>query len=426
MPYLGESKTEIQYAGEMLILAESLDEPEAVATALGALGTGYLTLGAYRGGVILLESAAGISREHDLPFPLARALNNLAAFLNGRDLAAALRHAQECAEVARRAGLEGSVENAMVNYAIGLWCAGRLVELAEIIPSGLKATQPGMAFTWWALDVWLADAAGTSPPPPLDEPDTDAQSDLAWRTSGDLSRALTAGDPAEVARLAPVVLSHTMAAAGIDDDFFVLWPPLVLAALSIGDLDLAERLMAPVAIALPGRRPPAVTAQWHRLRGLLAAARSDDPRSVEAAMRAGVDALAAFGAVGFHAQAQEELGRWLAAQDRADEAGPCWRLPVRRTSRSAPPAGSPGSTRIRPPRSNRRLRPRCPDGCQHADRGEDRLECGDRPWSCSGLDEQAELTRWAAPGRPALRSGRRGTSMPARPSRERPPRQRRR
>jgi len=317
--YLGEAKTEIQYAGEMLILADSLDEPEAVATALGALGTGYLALGAYRGGVILLESAAGISREHDLPFPLARALNNLAAFLNGRDLAAALRHAQECAEVARRAGLEGSVENAMVNYAIGLWCAGRLVELAEIIPNGLRAAQPGIAFTWWTLDVWLADAAGTSPPPPLDEPDTDSQSDLAWRTSGDVSRALTAGDPAEVARLAPVVLGHAMATAGIDDDFFVLWPPLVLGALSIGEVDLAERLIAPVATALPGRRPVAVAAQWHRLRGLLAAARDDDPQAVEAAMRDGVEALAAFGAVGFHAQAQEELGRWLVTQDRADE-----------------------------------------------------------------------------------------------------------
>ena len=208
----------------------------------------------------------------------------------------------------------------MVNYAIGLWCAGRLVELAEIIPNGLKAAQPGMAFTWWTLDVWLADAVGTSPPPPLDEPDTDAQSDLAWRTSGDLSRALTAGDPAEVARMAPVVLGHAMAAAGIDDDFFVLWPPLVLGALSIGDLDLAERLIAPVATALPGRRPPAVAAQWHRLRGLLAAARNDDPQAVEAAMRDGVDALAAFGAVGFHAQAQEELGRWLVTQGRADEA----------------------------------------------------------------------------------------------------------
>ena len=37
-------------------------------------------------------------------------------------------------------------------------------------------------------------------------------------------------------------------------------------------------------------------------------------------MRDGVDALAALGAVGFHAQAQEELGRWLVTQGRADEA----------------------------------------------------------------------------------------------------------
>ena len=43
-------------------------------------------------------------------------------------------------------------------------------------------------------------------------------------------------------------------------------------------------------------------------------------QAVEAALRDGVDALAAFGAVGFHAQAQEELGRWLVTQGRADEA----------------------------------------------------------------------------------------------------------
>lgn len=39
-------------------------------------------------------------------------------------------------------------------------------------------------------------------------------------------------------------------------------------------------------------------------------------------MKAGVDALAAFGAKGFHAQAEEELARWLVTQHREDEAGP--------------------------------------------------------------------------------------------------------
>ena len=228
----GEIKLEMQYAGEMLILAEALGDPEAVATALSALGTGYTTLGAHRGGVILLESGAEIAREHHLAFPLARALHSLAALQNCRDLTASLRHAQECAEVARRAGLQASVENAVVNQAIGLWCAGRLAELAELIPEGLGATQPGVRITWWALDVLLADAYGTPLPAPLEATVAASQSDLAWRGCADLSSALAAGDAAEVRRLAPLVLDYALASAGIDDDFFVLWPPLVLAALS--------------------------------------------------------------------------------------------------------------------------------------------------------------------------------------------------
>ena len=316
---LGDSTQEIQYAGEMLILGEALDDPKAVATGLGALGTGYLSLGAYRGGVILLESAAGIAREHDVPFPLARALGNLAAFLNGRDPTAALRHAQEGADVARRAGLVGLFESAMVNYAIALWCAGRLAELAELIPDETRVLQPGNRISWWTLDVWLADASGTTLPAPLDDTPTDAVGDLAWRGCGDLYRAVAGGDALEVTRLAPVVLEHALAASGIDDDFFLLWPALVQGALAFGDLDLAERLLAPVSAAPPGRRPVAVTAQWHRLYGLLAAARGDDAHVVESELRAGVDGLAAYGARGFHAQAEEELGRWLLTQHRDDE-----------------------------------------------------------------------------------------------------------
>lgn len=48
----------------------------------------------------------------------------------------------------------------------------------------------------------------------------------------------------------------------------------------------------------------------------------EDPGLAEKEMRAGIAALAAFGAVGFHAQAQEERGRWLVTQRRDDEAEP--------------------------------------------------------------------------------------------------------
>jgi ABC-type amino acid transport substrate-binding protein len=63
-----------------------------------------------------------------------------------------------------------------------------------------------------------------------------------------------------------------------------------------------------------------VAAQWHRLNGLLAAARGEDPELAESELRVGMNALAGLGAVGFHAQAQEELACWLATEQREEEA----------------------------------------------------------------------------------------------------------
>ncbi len=54
----------------------------------------------------------------------------------------------------------------------------------------------------------------------------------------------------------------------------------------------------------------------------MAAARGDDPQFAETELRAGIDALRTFGATGFQAQAEEELGRWLVTQGRTDEAAP--------------------------------------------------------------------------------------------------------
>ena len=75
------------------------------------------------------------------------------------------------------------------------------------------------------------------------------------------------GRTSEAAALAAATLDDLLAAAGIDDDFFLLWPPLVLAALAADDLDLADRLLEPVASAPPGRISP-------RRRAVAAAARA--------------------------------------------------------------------------------------------------------------------------------------------------------
>ena len=89
-----------------------------------------------------------------------------------------------------------------------------------------------------------------------------------------------------------------------------------------GTPGLAERLLEPVETSLPGRVGPAVAAQWHRLRGLVAAAKGDSSAFVETELRRGIAALEEFGAVGYSAQAQEDLARWLRDQGRPDDAEP--------------------------------------------------------------------------------------------------------
>ena len=128
-------------------------------------------------------------------------------------------------------------------------------------------------------------------------------------------------DPVHARVIAADIFPRLLRYSGLDDDFYLLWPPLVLAALAADDLELASRLLEPVEKARPGQRSPAVAAQWHRLRGLVAT-RKGDLEFVETQMRAGITAFRAFGAHGYRAQAQEELARWLTDQRRPDDAAP--------------------------------------------------------------------------------------------------------
>ena len=101
-----------------------------------------------------------------------------------------------------------------------------------------------------------------------------------------------------------------------------VWPQLVQAALQARDLALAERMLTPVESAAPGIVSAAVAAQWHLLRGFTAALRGDRADEVERELRAGLDALDAFGAVGLLARGQESVARWLIDQGRPGDASP--------------------------------------------------------------------------------------------------------
>ena len=319
----GEMEEAFDFGQRRLVLAEATGDLESVAFALMTLSTQYGILGAPVMSRGLTELAAQIAREHDLSFVLAMALNNLGVILVSRDLPAAIRVVQEGLEVARRASTKTNIDFTTFNYLSALWNAGRLPELrGGLIDAKETVTVRVLAAGLVCLENRMADALGEPLPPVADMAGMGGEVDIATRLDMEVAHAMAEGDPRRAAALAEEALPHLIAAMGIDDDFMTLWPPLVEAALAAGDVALTERLLAPVVTAPAGIVSPGVRAHWMRLRGLFGALRGDDPVAIEADLRAGIAELDAYGAVGYRARAQEELGRWLSSQGRGTEAVP--------------------------------------------------------------------------------------------------------
>jgi class 3 adenylate cyclase len=317
----GELEESAHFAERRLLLAEATGDLESVAMALMMLAVHYGNSGAPITSRGLTELAAQIARENDLSVPLANALNNLASMLVSRDLPAAIRVAQEGLEVARRASTAGHIDYTTLNYLLALWHAGRLSELrADLSDAKESVTLPLIAAGLVCVETRVAEACGEPLPPVADMEGRESENDVSTRLDMEIAHAMAQGDAAGATALAEESLPHLMAAMGIDDDFVTMWPPLVEAALAAGDTAAAERLLAPVETAPASIVSPGLRAHWLRLRGRLGALRGDEPEGVESDLRAAIAELEAFGAVGYRARAEEELGRWLVGQGREAEA----------------------------------------------------------------------------------------------------------
>jgi class 3 adenylate cyclase/tetratricopeptide (TPR) repeat protein len=319
--FRGDQDKAAYYGEQGLRLAEATHDAAALASAQVHLAIGYQALGALVTARALTTSAADIARESDKPIELAIALINLATMQLPYDLAAALETMEEAVEVAHRSGSTTYRDYAAGNYALALWTSGQLKELHVLLDDARDVTiLPAMRQSMRCVEAWLADATGDPPPSLIDLADSDAESDLAWSGNLEITSLVAEGDARSAALVAERALEPLLASAGLEDDFMHLWPPLVLAAIAAEDGALADRLLDPVRTVAPGSLSPAVHAQFVRLRGLVGSRRGASPDDVEADLRAGVAELAAFGAVGLSARAEEDLGNWLSAQGRTPEA----------------------------------------------------------------------------------------------------------
>ena len=197
---LGRLDSVAQYADRSILIAEALNDHEALSTpsgspdfvttpsALQSLPPRY-----YRG-------SADIARKFGLDNALSGALSNQVAVAFGHDLDAALTLGQEAVEAARRSGVRPIIDLATGNYLLSLWTAGRLAEAQEVHRSAAESmVDPGSRFMLTSVGRWLADAIGSVPPEPaagrVDPGTTDDAYALAWSGHLRIIDALERGDP---------------------------------------------------------------------------------------------------------------------------------------------------------------------------------------------------------------------------------------
>jgi class 3 adenylate cyclase len=320
----GELDAARPYLDRVLPLAERTGDLGELADALNGLARQYTGRQAPFTGYVLLQAAADVSRENGSARVMSRALMNLALEELARDVDRGVALNRESTEVARKSGVVAFSAVAAANLSLALWTSGAWDDLEPLLAEGEPlALDPTLAPIRFALRAWLASARGTTPPPA----DTlhevgDSLSDLSWAAHDSLLVAREAGDLSEAAAQGADSVGYALRWQGLGDDFMHLWPPAVEAAIQAREFALAAGLLAHVADEPPALLTPALAAHLPRLRGLLGAARGDDPRQVEADLRQGAEAMAAYGAAPYAARAQHALGQWLVDQGRADHAEP--------------------------------------------------------------------------------------------------------
>ena len=319
---LGDVPAMAAYDDQRLQLAEGLGDRDALAHAQMGLGLRLSAIGAPETGLALFKSAADIARASENPGRLSHALTNIVSYGMSRDLPAALQLSAQAVEAARRSGSSFFLDFARGNRLLTLWRAGILDEARALVVEVADSVRDvGMASLVVVVMEMIGDATGDDLDITLDPAfeQTDDQQALAWWDYHRMELAARTGQLDRAVSLAERSMVEVLT-NGIDDDLAHLWPGMVTTALAAGDVEGAQRLLQPVATASPVLLTPVLAAQLANLRGLVAAARGDDPAAIEADLRAGVSGLDDFGAVGLAARAKEDLAHWLAAQGRADEA----------------------------------------------------------------------------------------------------------
>ena len=322
-----------QDAGEpierALTLAQHHELVETYASALQMKAYLYTGAGRVEEGILNLEGSLEVARKHDLVQVESISQNLLTDLFMIYDRPGAEEHALAGLAVARRQGARGREADMVGNLMYVLMLAGRWNEASRFAQEVFESTAGEASvdtsllhFREAFLDALRGEVTSARQQFAYCESwrDADDVQAAAMYSSGAGALALAAGEY-DVALDAATRAIEGALAAGLPLAHEVVrlsLPDAVDAAVAVGDLDAADRLLEMFANRPRGEIPQFLRAQVTRAKALVASARGNDAE-VEDDL---IAAETAFGSLGYPvwvARAQLDRAEWLARQGRLDE-----------------------------------------------------------------------------------------------------------
>ena len=207
------------------------------------------------------------------------------------------------------------------NLATTLWTAGRWSEHAQINADALEEVpqlSPGDHVLLYAADLWRRQA-GLPATFEAPEGSSDDPNWMLWNAHTDALEAAATGDLDGARAHAVRCVDLALEDAGMTDDYIVAGPRLVQTMLAMGDLEVARHVLGDFESRPVGLPAAGLQAFELAIRGAIGLRAGEDVAAAEAALVAGIEQLASYGAVPDRALFQEMLGRWRIDEGRADE-----------------------------------------------------------------------------------------------------------
>jgi tetratricopeptide (TPR) repeat protein len=311
-----------------LTLAQHHELAEQLASGLNSKALLLQTAGRAVEARALYEASISVARCNGIARLEAAPENNLADLCMTNDLPGGEEHARVALALARRSGLRWQEALAAGNLMYILTMAGRLEEVgrlgAEVLKAGGNERPRGDEINFRLAHVELlrgnADAAREHLSVCRAWAESDDVQYRAMLAAAEAAALLAEGRSRQALEPARRAIDEALdGGVGVASEPVRLGFPIAFeAAIDVGDLVEADRLVDMLAARPRGEVPPFLQAQVTRARALVARARGED-ECVEENLVAAEASFRELGYPYWTARAQLDRAEWLARQERLDE-----------------------------------------------------------------------------------------------------------